>query len=235
MKYCISYSNIYNSFSFSFAVIPSKKTSLEIIGIRPVNSREIEFELVEEIISGIEDTLNILFEREPNFILESKFVIPLNRMANPSLCSAVDFKNTKVSRQTTKTSPKIDVIEISTLHLAIISNQPTIVSHILQHLMVKNTSESNIMSVLTAKANITYSDRNTNLRLSEMHSLHGSNSFHLAVKYSPECLHSLLEFMRRRGEMKDVRLLLAEKDIHIGNTPLHIAASIPDSSSLRFE
>ena len=34
------------------------------IGIRPVNSREIEFVLVEEIISGIEDTLNLLFESE---------------------------------------------------------------------------------------------------------------------------------------------------------------------------
>ena len=205
------------------------------IGIRPVNSREIEFELVEEIISGIEDTLNILFEREPGFILESKFIIPLNRMDSPSLCSAVDFKNTKLSRKTSIKPAKIDVIEITTLHLAIISNQPTIVRHILQHLMVNKASESNIKEVLTAKANITYSERNTKVHLSETRTLHGSNSFHLAVKYSPECLHSLLEFMRHRGEMKDVRLLLAEKDIHIGNTPMHIAASIPDTSSLRFE
>ena len=205
------------------------------IGIRPVNGREIEFGLVEEIISGIEDSLNILFEREPDFIFQLKFIIPLNRMDNPSLCSAVDFKNTKMSRQISTNSAKIDVIEITTLHLAIIANQPTIVNHILQHLIVKKTCESDIKAVLTAKANIKYSEPNTNLHSNETRSLHGTNIFHLAVKYSPECLHSLLQFMRHRGEMKDVRLLLAEKDIHIGNTPLHIAASIPDTSSLRFE
>ena len=201
------------------------------IGIRPVNSREIEFVLVEEIISGIEDTLNLLFESEPDFISHSKFTIPLNCMNNPSLCNAVDYKNTKLSREISSSSAKIDVIEVTALHLAIIANQPTIVSHILRHLIVKKISESDIKDVLTAKANVKYYETNTNVHLSETRSLHGTNIFHLAVRYSPECLHSLLEFMRHRGKMKDVRGLLAEKDIHIGNTPLHIAASIPDTSS----
>ena len=224
---------------FYSLVIPSRSTSL--VYIQSKNGREVEEQLAEEIRSGIEDTLSSLFECEPDFILHTRFVLPVDEKDRPSLYSILNFKKRNLSAKTSTILSNSIVVEVTTLQLAIVSNQPTIVRQILQYLVGlwgNTASKASIRAVLTAKTNVTYSaECGANVDSSDICSIPGSNSFHLAVKHSPACLHSLLEFMRQRDfmTMKDVRLLLAEKDIHSGNTPLHIAASILDASPLRYE
>ena len=203
--------------------------------VEPVSGRDVEFRLAHEIVSGIEDTLYTMFETEPGFILKSKFLFPLNINENTSLCSAYDL-NKKISRTAFIDLTKKVKIEVTTLQLAIISNQATIAQRIIQHLITHETKEEDMKVVLAAKTNLVIpKDQAVDIFSCDVRSLEGSNCVHLAVKYSPECLRILLQFMSKRGVMKSVRYLLAEKDTSYGNTPLHVAASLPDTASLRLE
>ena len=202
--------------------------------IEPVSGRDIDFQLAHEIISGVEDTLFLMFETEPEFIVQTKFLYPLIISENTSLCSAFDL-NKKISRTSFIELTKKVKIEVTTLQLAIISNQVSIVKRIIKYLLNNDKIEEKVNQVLADKTSLVLPNnyRMIDIFSCDLRSLEGSNCVHLAVKYSSECLRLLLQFMRQGGSMKNIRYLLTEKDTSYGNTPLHVAASLLDTASLR--
>ena len=137
----------------------------------------------------------------------------------------------------------IATIEVSPLHLAILSKQGSCINCILEEIKLiyalNETHEAAYISTLTrfleAKVTVEFPSDNGILYDDEDRMLDGMNILHLAAKYYPDGLQKIICFAQQDKRIfrivKDV--LLIGKDNQIRNTPLHVAASSSNVSSLR--
>ena len=201
------------------------------LSVQPINGRDVDIQLAYEIRAGIEDTLNLLLKTEPGFILEARYTFPMTFTENSS---HILVKNKIPLNANTNLATTV-IMEITTLHLAIISKQVSMVERIIEYLIGDEANGENIRHVFTTKTKAVFSGDDASVYSNDVRSMDGMNCFHLAVKYSTECLYILLQSLRRRGLIKHIPILLEEKDADIGNTPLHAAAMLPHASALRLE
>ena len=137
----------------------------------------------------------------------------------------------------------IATIEVSPLHLAILSKQGSCIDCILEEM--KSTCASNeiheptylstLARFLEAKVAVKFPSNNGMLYNDEDRMLDGMNILHLAAKYYPDGLQKIICFSQKDKRIfqmvKDV--LLVGKDNQIRNTPLHVAASSSNVSPLK--
>ena len=199
--------------------------------MQPINGKALETQLAYEIRAGIDDTLNLLLKTEPKFILETRYTFPMP-FTESSLHISMRHKLPNKSKSNLETKV---IMEITTFHLAIISKQVGIVARILEHLTDDETYGETIKDAFSVKTKAVFSGDDVCIYSNVVGSMDGMNCFHLAVKYSPECLYILLQFLRRKGLKALIPVLLEEKDENIRNTALHVAAADPNTSALRLE
>ena len=137
----------------------------------------------------------------------------------------------------------IATIEVSPLHLAILSKQDSCIDCILEEIKsicaLNEFHEAAYISILArfleAKVAVKFPSDNGMLYNDEDRMLDGMNILHLAAKYHPDGLQRIICFAQKDKRIfkivKDV--LLIGKDDQIRNTPLHVAASSSNVSPLR--
>ena len=60
------------------------------------------------------------------------------------------------------------------------------------------------------------------------------NPMHIAAKYHWQSLQAIIQFLIQEDLMDNIGYLFEEGDKHVGNTPLHVAATCNESTSLRY-
>ena len=122
-------------------------------------------------------------------------------------------------------------LEVSPLHLAIISRQESS----LEVLLEEGATTSICNQMISAKVIAIYpSECDTTLYNDEDRMLDGMNILHLAAKYFPMGLEIIIRFTRKQeGMFSHVKTLLEEMDNQVKNTPLHVAASSSSVIALR--
>jgi len=163
----------------------------------------------------------------------------------------VNFKNKSASAQKTSNSGKKSwasfsyedytaTFEVSPLHLAIISKQKSSLEVILQEgttalsQFPQNIEKQKCDQFFGAKIKVTFPSGDETLYEDEERMLDGMNILHLAAKYYPEGLETILSFARNYDGLKVIKHLLFEKDNQIHNTPLHVAAASSTIVALRY-
>ena len=133
-------------------------------------------------------------------------------------------------------------LEISPLHLAIISQQERSLKAILEESIISSTPSSsiqnspstNVNKIFGAKVQVTFPSSNFTLYQDGDRMLDGMNILHLAAKYYPKGLEILVHFSRTYpGLFKQLKGLLLECDNQIKNTPLHVASASSSIDALR--
>lgn len=137
----------------------------------------------------------------------------------------------------------IATLEVSPLHLAIISKQESSIECILEAIetacrdnnLEKQTKIPTLFRFLEAKVAVKFPTNDCTMYSDEDRMLDGMNILHLAAKYYPEGLEKLVCFSQKdKGIFQMVKqILLVGKDNQINNTPFHIAASSSNITALR--
>ena len=130
-------------------------------------------------------------------------------------------------------------LEVSPLHLAIISKQGSCLEVLLKEIeSIQNHEDTNITysnRFLEAKVVVEFPLDNATLYNDEERMLDGMNILHLAAKYYSEGLEKIICFSQTNKRifkfMKET--LLTGVDNQIRNTPFHVAASAPNVNALR--
>ena len=133
-------------------------------------------------------------------------------------------------------------LEISPLHLAIISKQERSLNAVLEECITSSTPGSgaqkspsiNINQIFGAKVKVTYPSSDITLYHDSDRMLDGMNILHLAAMYYPKGLEILARFSRTyTGLYKQLKELLLERDNQIQNTPLHVASATSSIDALK--
>ena len=167
-----------------------------------------------------------LFENDSEAISTIRYNIPITFKGNIShnlTQYAVPLRNSGASIS----------LEITPLHLAIICNSHDIVKCILDEFMSKKIDKAVVQKALTAKTKVVFKKKNAQEYPKDAYSLNGWNVLHLASKFSSRCLKDLLHFVHEKDVISSIQDMLDEKDANDGKTPLHVAASVPDTSVVR--
>ena len=136
-------------------------------------------------------------------------------------------------------------IEVTPLHLAILSRQEASLETILESIIplyseVSSSKSSNRKTeadeILETKVKVTYPGPTVGIYSDEDCMLDGMNILHLATRYFPKGLETIIRVVRRQeGLMTRLRHLIEEKDHHVQNTPLHMAASCGSIMATRYD
>ena len=125
---------------------------------------------------------------------------------------------------------------VTPIHIAIIAKQDAAVKWILGFVVSKcnnhvsaGNEENEVQKILAQKTEVKFQSD------AEMYSyndriLDGVNVFHLATRFSPQSLHQIFKILKQERCVAEADLisLLDEKDPHLGKTPLHISARVPN-------
>ena len=155
----------------------------------------------------------------------------------------------EIGKENRRNSPYIEddgynqvTLEVSPLHLAIISKQESSLESILecciseetQTIGIENCPLDQIYQILSGKVNVKFPNNDERLYEDSDLMLDGMNILHLASKYHPSGLEIIIRFCRKHKGLLDlVKTMLLEKDQQIQNTPLHVAASSSSIAALR--
>jgi hypothetical protein len=136
----------------------------------------------------------------------------------------------------------VATLEVTPLHLAILSRQESSLETIMEEVITSFTKQNadlgmNKDHILGTKVSVKFP---TNDNFKDVYSeedcmLDGMNLFHLSTKYFPEGLETIIRYLRRQnGLFLQVNDLVAEKDHQIENTPLHVAADCGSIVAMRY-
>ena len=136
----------------------------------------------------------------------------------------------------------VATLEVTPLHLAILSRQESSLEVILEELITSFTQQNtglgmNRDHILGTKviAKFPTNDNFKAVYSEEDCMLDGMNVFHLSTKYFPEGLETIIRYLRRQDCLfLQVNDLVAEKDYQIENTPLHVAAECGSIVAMRY-
>ena len=155
----------------------------------------------------------------------------------------------EIGKENRRNSPYIEddscnqvTLEVSPLHLAIISKQESSLQALLQWVTSPEMSsvgvETNQLKTTNnlfdtkVKVNFQPDDQKLYDNLDLM--LDGMNILHLAAKYYPNGLEQIIQlFQKHKGSFEQVNKMLVETDREIKNTPLHVAAYSSSIVALR--
>lgn len=122
---------------------------------------------------------------------------------------------------------------ITLFHLAIISKQTECVKVFIKKLANDGEPVNMLQQVLTAKVKINFGMYDKNSVHKDDRSLDGMTAMHLAARHDPI---SVVEITRSLKELKMESLaldLFEERDNHLKQTPLHIAAQRSNTAAAR--
>ena len=189
--------------------------------------------MAHEIQVGNKDAVSQILKNKPRLMLTTRYMIPMMFTENVSR-NLVRYSLPKNSNSTFEAHI---CLELTALHLAIISNQSTIVSAVLNHLQSRTNNHYIIKDVFVAKTKSVFAEvtrsKIQDFIFGTMVQMDGMNCLHLAAKYSAESLYKLLHFVSTKEVISSTQYLLDEKDGRAQNTALHIAASLPNASVIR--
>ena len=135
-------------------------------------------------------------------------------------------------------------MEVTPLHLAIISKQTLVIQTIIEYIINKVQEEKQeqkqkipdlLREVLESKVELKfYYDVETYDKADR--SLDGMNAFHLACKYHPEAISVIFEiFNKQYDDQSTVLNFLRKTDNHVKQTPLHVAARSSTTTATRYK
>ena len=157
--------------------------------------------------------------------------------------------NIDLGKENCRNSPYIEddsynqvTLEISPIHLAVISKQESSLQALLQWGTSQEMSsvgvEANQLKTTNdlfdtkVKVNFQPDDQKSYDNLDLM--LDGMNILHLAAKYYPSGLEQIIQLSQKhKGLFEQVNKMLVETDREIKNTPLHVAAYSSSIVALR--
>ena len=130
------------------------------------------------------------------------------------------------------------MMDVSAFQLAILSKQLSVITCMLQLLAPPNRkgdlNNHEVLQILGNKTVVKFSDKTSATLYTEEDSmLDGRNSFHLAVRFFPQCLGILIEFLEKHRLHTEMQELLERKDQQIQKTPLHMASIYQNTFALR--
>ena len=136
-------------------------------------------------------------------------------------------------------------IEVTPLHLAILSRQEASLEAILENTIpLYSASAANFRlptrmidadQILFTRVKVNYPGRSVGTYSDEDCMLDGMNIFHLATRYFPKGLETIIRLVRRQdGLMERLKHLIEQKDNQIENTPLHVAATCGSIFATRY-
>ena len=183
------------------------------------------------IRAGKEDKMKNMLKVHRMMLLDTWYTFQVNiKKRNSDLDNSLNIVN-------------IAKIEVSPLHLAILSNQGSCIDCILEEIKLtcalneihETTNLSTLTRFLEAKVAVNFPSDNGMLYNDEDRMLDGMNILHLAAKYYPDGLQKIICFSQQDKRIFQMvkNVLLIGKDNQIRNTPLHVAASSSNVSSLR--
>ena len=152
----------------------------------------------------------------------------------------VNIKKKNIHSQDELTNPNTATLEVSPLHLAIISKQGSCLEVLLREIeSIQNHEPTNITYAnrfLEAKVVVEFPLDNAALYNDEERMLDGMNILHLAAKYYSEGLEKIICFSQTNKRIFKLvkETLLIGVDNQIRNTPFHVAASAPNVNALRY-
>ena len=129
------------------------------------------------------------------------------------------------------------VLTITPFHMAVMAKQVSIVNlfmeKLVQHAMNGNGLDQ-LEGVLGKKVLLTF-PKNPKCYSKDDVSVDGMNVFHLTAKYCIPALKIIFRFLNVHGliDKQGIKELLQEKDKHLQQTPLHIAAKCSSSEATR--
>ena len=129
------------------------------------------------------------------------------------------------------------VLTITPFHMAVMAKQVSIVNlfmeKLVQHAMNENGLDK-LEGVLGKKVLLTF-PKNPKYYSKDDVSVDGMNVFHLTAKYCIPALKVIFRFLNAHGliDKQGIKDLLQEKDKHLQQTPLHIAAKCSSSEATR--
>ena len=155
----------------------------------------------------------------------------------------------EIGKESRRNSPYIEdnsnsqvTLEVSPIHLAIISKQESSLHALLEWATSQDVSsvgmennqleKTNDLLDTKVKVNFQPDDQKSYDNLDLM--LDGMNILHLAAKYYPSGLEKIIQLSQKHeGLFDQVNKMLAETDLQIKNTPLHVAAYSSSIVALR--
>ena len=196
-----------------------------------IDEKNVEFRFSNCIRAGKYDEIKSLLEMEREKLLNTVYTFHVTFVKK---YNDTDIEDDEEEHEAT--------LEISPLHLAIISKQEHSLKAILEESIISSTPSSsiqnspsiNVNKIFGAKVQVTFPSSNFTLYQDGDRMLDGMNILHLAAKYYPEGLESILSFARNHDGLKVIKHLLLEKDNQINNSPLHIAAASSSIVALRY-
>ena len=159
--------------------------------------------------------------------------------------SSRDVNLGEESSKYAKNYQDIAEIEVTPLHLAILSRQEASLEAILESIIPlysdispsENTNrKTEADEILETKVKVMYPGPTVGIYSDEDCMLDGMNILHLATRYFPKGLETIIRVVRRQeGLMTRLRHLIEEKDHHVQNTPLHMAATCGCIMATRYD
>ena len=172
--------------------------------------------------------IQYILENKPADILHSRMSFRITLQL-----SLADWQHNK-QRGLTSKNPTLVKLIVTPIHIAIIAKQQMAVEVILRHFMKPGNTISNnkeeVLRILNDKTEVQFQADPTIYSPNDR-VLDGMNVLHLAAQFSPQSLDEIFKLLKQDVGItrKELQSLLEQKDPHLKQTPLHIAARMPNS------
>ena len=185
----------------------SKSTYRKLSLIRDKDEDNIVIDLSNAIRSGSADVVSSMLEIHGSSLI--------NQL---SIQFQTHFRKSFVTKVETALKP--DTLYMTPFHLAIISQQPSVVQVMLER-------SKSIKIALGMKTKVIFATSDPLDYSKEDRTMDGINAFHLAGRFHAHSLALILRFLRDIKMLDETKDLLEAKDPHMGLTPLHMAVKSP--------
>ena len=207
---------------------------------RPEDDLELsQIRLSSYIRAGKSDSINHLIKMKGSQLLQTVYSFQVHFKRKKHLHIEIGNENRRNSPCIEDDSYNQVTLEVSPLHLAIISKQESSLDAILE---LSTTQDMCSLGVENEKVNELISTRvKVNFRSDDKKSyensdlmLDGMNILHLAAKYYANGLEKIIQLSQtHKGLCDQINKMLLETDSQIKNTPLHVAAHSSSIVALR--
>ena len=217
------------------------------------NSNDKEYNASEEnaivfgnyIRAGLQQKMKGMLEQYGVGLLKNWFTLQMYLKRNSNVDGGSENEGTLKRRNSSRDAipgeessnfaKDIAQIEVTPLHLAILSRQEASLETILDSILtlyseLPSLNRSDRLTeadqILATKVKVTYPGNTLGIYSDEDCMLDGMNIIHLATRYFPKGLETIIRVIRRKdGLLNRVKYLIEEQDNQIQSTPLHVAAS----------